>query len=165
MAAARADLHRGAERANTRRQRRKESVIGPFQPSIAQCAAAERIKSPVQGESLSEFLCAGVDAVVFEDDRPVIRWTDFHDTPVAGQQNALFRMRLFNEVAVAATAVGDRRVVPGDAQPSAQSRQHLVAEKAQLVRHGQAFRKRARWTRPSCFIAGLAAEVPTRGRG
>ena len=87
-------------------------MIGQFQPSIAQCAAAERIKSPVQGESPAEFVCAGVDAVAFEDDRPVLRLTNFQDTPVAGQQDTLFRMRLFENIAVAASAPADRPSAP-----------------------------------------------------
>jgi hypothetical protein len=44
-------------------------------------------------------------------------------------------MRLFDEFAIAATALGDRCVISGDTQPSAQSRQHLVADKAQIVRN------------------------------
>ena len=95
------------------------------------------------------------------DSSPVVRPPDLDETPVAGQQNALFRMRLFNEVAVAATAVGDRRVVPGDAQPSAQSRQHLVAEKAQILRHSQASIGRHRGRHPSyqCTVARLAGSL------
>ena len=51
--------------------------------------------------------------------RPVIRPAEFDETAGAGQQDASFRMRLFDKIAVAAAAAGDHRVVSGDPQPAA----------------------------------------------
>jgi hypothetical protein len=117
-------------------QELEKPMIGPIQRCVAQGATAERIGGPIEGEPQAELPGAGIDAVAVQDDRPVVRPADLDETPIAGQQNALFRMRLFDKIAVAAAARGDRRVVAGDAQPAAQARQHLVAEKAQLFRHG-----------------------------
>ncbi len=58
--------------------------------------------------------------------------------PVAGYENTLFRARLLDEIAIATAGLRDRRVVPGNTQPTAQSRQHLVAEKAQVLGHAHA---------------------------
>ena len=83
--AVRAHMHRGAKRANARRQGNEEPVIGQFQPCVAQGATAERIVVPVQGETLSKFVGAGIDPVAFENDRPVVCPADFDETPIAGE--------------------------------------------------------------------------------
>ena len=69
---------------------------------------------------------AQASTIAFEDDRTVVRITDLDETPVPGQENAMFRKRLFDEIAITAAALSDCRVVAGDAQPAAQARQHLV---------------------------------------
>ena len=63
-------------------------------------------------------------------DVEVNRPTDLDETPVAGRQDAFLCVRLFDEVAVVAPTFGDRRVVSGDAQSTAQAHQHLVANAA-----------------------------------
>jgi hypothetical protein len=103
-----------------------------LQPDIAQGAPAEGIAVPVERETLHQFAGARIDATAFKDDRPIVRCSNFDQPPIAGKQNAVFRIRLFDEIAIAPAAHRDRRVVPGDAQPAGQSGQHLVAEKAQI---------------------------------
>jgi hypothetical protein len=130
VATVRTDTHRRSNPPDARRKGPEKPGIGEIQQRVAQGAAAERIQGPVEGEPPAEFLGAGVDADPFEHDRPVARPADLDETPVAGQQDALFRMRLFDEIAIASAARGDRRVVAGDAQPPAETRQHLVTEEA-----------------------------------
>jgi hypothetical protein len=135
-------MHGGSPHANLRWQGLDQHVVRDLQHNIAQGAAAEGIAVPVEGETLYQFAGPRIDAIAFEHDCPIVRCSNVGKPPVAGQQDALFRIRLFDKIAIAAAALRDRRVVSRDAQPAAQSGQHLVAEKAQMFRHGPAFGRR-----------------------
>jgi hypothetical protein len=118
-------------------ERSDELVIGEFKPCIAERAAAEWMECPVEGEATCELAGAGINAPASENDRTAARPADLNNAPVAGQQDAVLGVRLLDKIAITAAAPRDCRVVAGDAQPTAQTRQHLVAEKAQLIRHSQ----------------------------
>ena len=56
--------------------------------------------------------------------------THLHDSAISGQHRPAFGDRLVDNPPIGLTGFDRRGVVPGDAQPSREPAQHLVAEKA-----------------------------------
>jgi hypothetical protein len=99
---------------------------------------------PVYPELVGKFPGASIDLIAGEDEDPPSGATHLHDPAISGQHRPAFGDRLVDDQPVGQTGLDHSGVVAGDAQPSREPAQHLVAEKAVVAIVGSSIFRDAR---------------------